>query len=405
MMKLQPELSLPKDLEISYPQEILDWVKTNLAGLKYVTIKKFIKRNKYDPQCCRITINEAPSVLQMPEEKAFEICEVIYKVLQYQTESADSPGEYCITLYRKMNPSGPDKPVSKHVNTGTDSTGEKESEIFDPGKIDGDVNDRQLTYIQVLQDNNACLIGLIAQVFSPVIEMNKKLLETNATLSVNNIAIKRMEYEAKANEDEQRIHLALEKEKIAASKEKLDTTLKQLNKHGALDRLISQASKKLFSSGQQEEVEVKKPPLKKITKPVQTQYIQTKSEEDEEKRKQEQDLKAIEEGLRVAPLFTHCSLLKASLDQDEEEHRYDNVKDFIKENLRESIYNDLNDLLDSENEENAKVNLASLFSNLDMEKDGSKLLMIKARMNSTQNKLIDKIMESIKPKDGEEETE
>ena len=114
-----------------------------------------------------------------------------------------------------------------------------------------------------------------------------------------------------------------------------------------------------------------------------------------EKQKHDQAMKDIEEGLRVAPLFTYCTLLKSSLEQEEEENGNDSVNAYIRENLSDSMLKDFTDLLTSEDEQEAKSNLKNLYGNLSDE-DFPKLLMMRAKMTDGQKKIITSIMEFVK---------
>lgn len=383
MLKFIPEIKLPKDLEIPYTPEIFDWVKSNMHGMKYITFKKYLSRERYDSQCCKIIINENATANQLPEEKANDICEAIFLVLQYQVEAMDSAGRYCVTIYRKTD-KGSDKPTAKHIKVGNDSTGERDSEVFDPSKLDTNILDAQMNYIVMLQDSNANLMGMAPNLILPIIEMNKELQKKVLELGGQQVRLKEIEILAETEKEEQKIRLLIEKDKVQANKEKWENTLKQLNKNGALDRVMEVGSNKLFGmiSGNEE---IKKPNIKK--KPV----VQKPNEEEQERLKQEQDLKTIEEGLKVAPLFTYCVMLKNSLAQDEAENGNDSVNKYIEDELPSGMVKDFQDLLNSENESEAKTNLRNMHGNLS-EDDFPKLLILRSRMNEVQKKIITSIL-------------
>ena len=395
MLKLQPELLLPKELEISYPPEVFEWVKTNLQGLRYITFKEVNGRNNYEPQCCKITVNSGAKPNELPEEKPNEICEKIYLVLQYYKEAADKKIKFCVTFYNKTNTGG-DKPTAKHIEVGNDNTGEGESKFFDPNKVDGDLVDLQTRYIAQLQNEYVNMMSMVSNVIGQSIDSNKEKDKIIKELGQHQVEIKRMEYTAEAEKEEQKIRLILERERIHAGKEKLDNTLKQLNKNGALDRIMDIGSSKLFGmiSGNEE---IKLPPNKKKSNAKPSKENIT--EQQEKQRQQEQAMKDIEEGLKIAPLFTYCTLLKSSLDQEELENGNDSVNNYIRENLSESMLKDFTDLLNSEDEKDARSNLKNLHSNLS-EEDFPKLMIMRSRMNDTQKKIITNILKFL-----EEESE
>lgn len=393
MLKFIPEIKLPKDLEIPYTPEIFEWVKSNMSGMKYITFKKYLSRERYDSQCCKIIVNENASANQLPEEKVNEICEAIYLVLQYQVEALDSAGRYCVTIYRKTD-KGSDKPTAKHIKVGSDSTGERDSEVFDPTKLDANILDSQMAYIVMLQDSNANLMGMAPGLMNPIIEMNKELQKKVLELSGHAVEIKKMEYMAEAEKEEQKIRYMLEQARIKGNNEKLESALKHLNKNGALDHFMQQGAAKLFGAINGNE-EIKKPPKKKPQPQPKTQEQSDAEQEMREKQKHDQAMKDIEEGLRVAPLFTYCTLLKSSLEQEEEENGNDSVNAYIRENLSDSMLKDFTDLLTSEDEQEAKSNLKNLYGNLSDE-DFPKLLMMRAKMTDGQKKIITSIMEFVK---------
>ena len=81
------ELDLPKNLEVCYSNDILDWVRKSLPGMRYITLKKVLPgRGKYE-QFARINVQESPNPGQVPVEKSDAICDLIYRVLQYKQET------------------------------------------------------------------------------------------------------------------------------------------------------------------------------------------------------------------------------------------------------------------------------------------------------------------------------
>ena len=398
-LTLQPELSLPKELQISYPPEIVEWIKSNLPGLRYITFKEVKGRNDYKPQCCRITVNTNAGPNSIPEEKPNEICEKIYSVLQYFRDAEDKEIKFCVTLYNKTN-AGADKPSAKHIEVGNDSTGETESKFFNPNKVDGDLVDVQMRYIAQIQDSNANLMGMMVGVVAQALESNKEKDKTIRELGQNQVEIRRMEYTAEAEKEEQKIRYLLEQARIKGNNEKLESALKHLNKNGALDHFMRQGAAKLFGAVSGNE-EIRKPQPKKKPQPK-TQEQSNAEQEMRDKQKQEQAMKDIEEGLRIAPLFTYCNLLKSSLEQEEQENGNDSVNVYIRENLSTSMLKDFTDLLNSEDENDAKNNLKNLHSNLSDE-DFPKLLMMRNKMTDGQKKIITSILKFLESEENKEE--
>ncbi len=394
MLKFIPEIKLPKDLEIPYTPEIFDWVKSNMHGMKYITFKKYLSRERYDAQCCKIIINENATANQLPEEKANDICEAIFLVLQYQVEALDSAGRYCVTIYRKTD-KGSDKPTAKHIKVGNDSTGERDSEVFDPSKLDANILDAQMAYIVMLQDSNANLMGMAPNLIIPIIEMNKELQKKVLELGGQQVRLKEIEILAETEKEEQKIRLLLEQAKIKGNNEKLESALKHLNKSGALDHFINQGAAKLFGNTSGNE-EIKKQPKKK-------QQPKTQGNQDEvEKQKREQAMRDIEEGLKIAPLFTYCVMLKNSLTQDEAENGNDSINKYIEDELPSGMVKDFQELLDSESEQEALTNLRNMHSNLSDE-DFPKLFFLRSKMNETQQKIITKILKFLEENEDNKE--
>jgi len=397
MLKFIPEIKLPKDLEIPYTPEIFEWVKSNMYGMKYITFKKYLSRERYDSQCCKIIVNENATANQLPEEKANEICEAIYLVLQYQIEALDSAGRYCVTIYRKTD-KGSDKPAAKHIKVGNDSTGERDSEVFDPSKLDANILDAQMAYIVMLQDSNANLMGMAPGLITPIIEMNKELQKKVLELGGQQVRLKEIEILAETEKEEQKIRLLLEQAKIKGNNEKLESALKHLNKNGALDQFMKQGAAKLFGATNGNE-DIKKQPKRK--QPTSSQSPQANQDE-KEKEKREQAMRDIEEGLKIAPLFTYCVMLKNSLLQDEEENGNDSVNKYIENELPSGMVRDFQELLDSENEQEALANLRNMHSNLSDE-DFPKLFFLRSKMNETQQKIITKILKFLEESEENQE--
>lgn len=399
MLKLHPELLLPKELDLSYPPDFFDWIKSNLAGLKYITFKKFIRTNHYEPQCCKIVVNANAQPNSIPEEKVNEILEKMFLVLQYFRDEVDSPGKYCITIYQKTT-FGTDRPLAKHITIGNDTTGESEAKSFDPSKLDGNILDAQMAYVAMLQDANGKLMSLTSELVSPIMEMNKEMQRKLIELGANQVRLKEIELIAESEKEEQKIRLLLEQAKIKGNNEKLESALKHLNKNGALDHFMHQGAAKLFGAVSGNE-EIRKPQPKKKPQPK-TQEQSNAEQEMRDKQKQEQAMKDIEEGLRIAPLFTYCTLLKSSLEQEEEENGNDSVNNYIRENLSTSMLKDFTDLLNSEDENDAKNNLRNLHSNLSDE-DFPKLLMMRNKMTDGQKKIITSILKFLESEENKEE--
>lgn len=391
MLQFQPEITLPDRLGISYPQEVLDWIKDNTSGMKYIAIKRILDKDEYK-QLNRISIQDNPSANQKPEESPVNICETIYKILEYDMDGEEATGKYRLVIYRKM-PVGQDKPITKHVVVNIGSSGDRESNVFDPRKRDNsELVDKQMEYIAQLQDTLAGMNNFASQIITPIIAMNEKLQNTNIEMGANMVRLKEIELIAEREREADRIRLLVEKDKIAASKAKFETAMKNLNKHGGLDKVMGQLVNKFLGDGTNQ-VEIK-PPAPKKPKPMQVVSLpqeRVQAAKIEEEAMKKEIAKQLEEEMRVSPLYTSCNCLKLSLNQDEQENPDNSVKEFIKDTLSEELYEDLNDLLNSENEEDAKNNLKNLQENISME-EYPKLLEIQGRLTEGQRKIIGNIL-------------
>lgn len=393
MIHFQPEITLPNNLEISYPQEVLDWIKENTAGMKYIAIKKILDRGEFK-QLMRITLQDNPTHAQKPEENPALICETIYKVIQYDIEGEDSEGNYRIVIYRKMQV-GNDKPVTKHVSVNTGTSGDKESNIFNPDKRDtGDLLDKAMTYIGQLHDTLAGMNNFAAQIIGPVIDMNTRLQATIVEQSGQQVRIKEIEMLNERERENEKIRLLLEKDRIAASARKWETAMKTMNKNGALDKIMGQVVNKFLGDGQNQ-TEIKIPPPRK-PKPVAMQMTTAPQEKVEDKNEEEmkkQVEKQIEEDMRIRPLYTSCNCLKLGLNQDEEENPDSSIKEYMKETLSQETFENLMEVLNSENEEDAKSNLIALQENInDNPEEIPKLILVKNRFSEGQQKIIMNIL-------------
>ena len=391
MMIVKPDLDLPDQLELCCPQDIIDWIGSKLKGLKYIAIKTYDERQKYN-QFARINIQENPSPTSMPEEKADQICDMIYRVLQYKADELDASTNFLIQTYNKSLAG--DKASNKHVTVSTNAGGDKESKPYSPDNVDGNLLDSQMTYIKMLQDNAANLLAMMTNVFQPVLESNKQLQAELAANRQENYQIRNLEYTHKVWEKEQEQQYLLEQARLKASKDKWDSALKTINKNGAFDKIMLQAADKFLGSGNsQPALEQPKQPIRR--EPPQSQPVYAPPAEPSKKSEQEileENRKIAAEAMRTSPLYTLCSYLKDSLDNEIIENPEDNAKKYIEETLRSSLYKDLMDLLNSENEEDAKKNLLQLRNTFDAALDFEGLMEVRNRLDETQKNIIEKIL-------------
>ena len=165
-----------------------------------------------------------------------------------------------------------------------------------------------------------------------------------------------------------------------------------INKNGAFDKLMLQAANKLMGDGSSPVVE----PPKKVTQvnqirknPLQSvPKAPPKISEEEELAMQK---KIIDDSLNTNPLYTYCSYLRDTLETEARENPEENAKKYIEETMRDSLYKDLIDLLNSESEEDAKKNLLQFRNNIDPN-DYSDLASIQNVLSETQKTVIGNIM-------------
>lgn len=396
MLIVKPDLDLPPKLELSYSNDIVDWVRKCLPGIRYITIKKIIARNRFE-QFARIDVQESPNVGQIPQEKSDVICEMIYRVLQYKQEEVDDTVNFLVQIYSRT--AAGDKPSGKHITIGTDvSTGDRETKQYDPESIAPNILDAQMTYIQMIQDNAANLYAMMTGMVQPIIESNKALQAELNAKRADDYQLRNLEYVYANRNEERQAALVVEQAKIKASKEKWDSFSKMINKDGAFSKLMLQAANKFMGDGSSVQAE----PPKKVqpsqmnqmrkdpfNQPVSKPSEPPKMTEEEELALQKQ---AIDESMKTNPLYTCCSYLKDTLDTEAIENPEENAKKYIEETIRDSLYKDLIDLLNSESEEDAKKNLLQFRNNLDMPNDYPSLASIQNVLSDTQKQLIEKIM-------------
>lgn len=380
-------MELPSSLELCCPQEIIDWIKTKLPGLRYITLKIHLEQNKYN-QFAKISLQENPSPTQAPEEKADRICETIYLILQSKVEELDNTVNFQIQTYQKTIAG--DKASTKHITVGMNAVGERESKSYNPDQVAPTILDAQAMHIQMLQDNMEKMYTMMTGMFGSVIETNKQLQSELASKREDDFRIRNLEYTHRVWEKEQEHTFMLEQAKLKASKEKWDSFGKMLNKDGALSSIMKQAANKFMGGNNPPPPD---PP--KVSKHEQKVYPshppkQEPKQSDEDIQKEEERI--AEENLKNAPLHTYCSYLKASLDTEILENPDENAKKYIEEILRDSLYKDLMDLLNSESEEEAKKNLLQFRNNIEAG-DYEGLFSIQNVLSIAQKSLIQKIMD------------
>ena len=391
-LTVHPELDLPKTLEVCYSNEILDWVRKSLPGMRYITLKKVISRGKYE-QFARINVQETPNPGQVPQEKSDVICDFIYRVLQYKQEEVDDNVDFLVQIYSRTATG--DKPNGKHITIGNNETGDRESKQYDPESVAPNILDAQAQHIQMLQDNAASLYAMLTGIVQPILDSNKTLQAELAAKRADDYQLKNLEYVYAFRNEERQAALMIEQAKIKASKDKWDSFSKMLNKNGALDKLMLQAANKFMGDGSNVQVEppkkvqqmnqMRKDPFKQ---PVPKPPEPPKMTEEEELAIQKQ---VVEESMKTNPLYTCCSFLRDTLDTEARENPEENAKKYIEETMRDSLYKDLIDLLNSESEEDAKKNLLQFRNNIDPN-DYSDLASIQNVLSETQKTVIGNIM-------------
>lgn len=356
MLKLEPEIDLPNELELSCPEEVYSWLEKNRAGMRYIVIEQYLGRNKYN-RISKIFVQDNPSMNERPRESVEDIIKIIYLILQYQLEERDESGKYKIAIYKTSN-RGPNKVVSKHVEVGTNYTDVDSSTTFDPDKVDTDIVSTLMNYIQSLHDQIIGLNSVTVNVIKPLADQNKEMTDIVRQFAFGQVEIARMQLQSEALKEATEHEAQLEAMRIKSNEKKRQEFFLTLKQTGALDGLLSILNNKLNGT---REVPKKKSPTK------------------------EEVEKEIKNQMEKEPLRMMVNTLGNSLEQGD-------TRDKIKEILKEETFDNFMKLLDSNSEELAIENLKSLIGNIDSDDLEGLNKINEEVLNNQQRQLVNHIL-------------
>jgi hypothetical protein len=380
-MHVSPEFDLTEELEIPYKPDLKDWIEDNLLGLKKICISIMQRRDKYD-RLGDIEFYEKEekiSPTQKPknegrEIKANEICEVIMKIIQFDIEAKDTEGKYRIQCIRYMGPSMSDKKMSKHIEVPRINDEAEAGFTTISENDDTDLKTYLITQNQQLHDRCIQFMGLATGMMAPMQGYMEQLLKTNNELATKNVEIHKLQFQKDMWEQDKIFEKEIGLKKIEAGKEKFGALMKQIEKSGAINKIVSAGTAFLQSkmNGQQQQ-----------GMPQQVQQEPEISEEELariEKEKFEQELK-------TSPVKTVCNYLWESLDAMQRGN--------LKRDL--NFYSDLEQLLTSSTEKEALGNLSVLKEKFSTLTDGDKAGMMKVAeyLDEEQQGMVMRIIQMI----------
>lgn len=423
-LKIEPDVDLD-ELTYSYSPDLLEFFDAHLSGIKYINISKFIMREQYENICFKIIVQEKPQPLQRPPADITPktLADKVMQLLQYRVQEQDAAGKYRIQVY-KHTAKSENVIKSKHIDVSAPSTN-NEAKTFIPQEMEQDVLASQAHYIVMLHDQMLKLGAVVTSIIDPLMRQLDKYQESsqkfNDAMVLTNKHTLNFQLAMKAQEDELRLGL-IERQNSAKTKEQLMQTLRE---SGAVSKAMTMIQQRVMGGSgilptQEQQIEAAKahqrPKSEPIIKPsfresVQAEYsqkgqiidtteiVKNKNSESQPESQSEpssesqsepsltpEEIKKENEALDQMPLFTYCNCLSVTLQEDPEQEK------FIKETLREPVYNSLMKLINSQSEEEAINNLKELqqVSTLD---DISGFRDIKEILTDVQNKIVDLIME------------
>lgn len=412
-LKIEPDVDLD-ELTYSYSPDLLEFFDAHLSGIKYINISKFIMREQYENICFKIIVQEKPQPLQRPPADITPktLADKVMQLLQYRVQEQDAAGKYRIQVY-KHTAKSENVIKSKHIDVSAPSTN-NEAKTFIPQEMEQDVLASQAHYIVMLHDQMLKLGAVVTSIIDPLMRQLDKYQESsqkfNDAMVLTNKHTLNFQLAMKAQEDELRLGL-IERQNSAKTKEQLMQTLRE---SGAVSKAMTMIQQRVMGGSgilptQEQQIEAAKAhqrpktettPKSSFRESVQAEYSQkgqivdtteiTKNSESQSETSEPsltpEEIKKENEALDQMPLFTYCNALNVTLQEDPEQEK------FIKETLREPVYNSLMKLINSQSEEEAINNLKELqqVSTLD---DISGFRDIKEILTDVQNKIVDLIME------------
>lgn len=414
-LKIEPDVDLD-ELTYSYSPDLLEFFDTHLSGIKYINISKFIMREQYENICFKIIVQEKPQPLQRPSADITPkvLADKVMQLLQYRVQEQDAPGKYRIQVY-KHTAKSENVIKSKHVDVAAPNTN-NEAKTFVPQEMEQDVLASQAHYIVMLHDQMLKLGAVVTNIISPLMkqlelhqESSQKYNQAMVEMSKHNL---NFQLARQAQEDELQLGL-IERKNSARTKEQLLQTLKE---SGALSKAMDMIQKRVIGGGilptqeqQAEAAQISKPKppqppsntVPNFRDSVQAEYSQKLKQQEtvpssnvsivpevvEEPKLTAEELEKEKETMKQAPLFMCCDCLNTTMQEDPEQEK------FIKEVLREPVYNQLMKLITSQSEEEAIENLKGLQKIATTLDDISGFRQIKEILTETQQMIVDEILD------------
>lgn len=376
-MRIIPDIELPDELELPYRPELKDWIEDNLQGLRKVNVQLFERKNQW-PTVATIEFF-SKSETNKPNEKPKHdgrdilpetICELIMKIIQFDCEAKDDDSNKYRVQCIKNNGAG-SITKAKHIEPPR-SDGEEARFINNPSSQESlDLLPSALSYIERLQDMNLKMMSVVTEMITPLQMQNSKLQEAVMKGFETRENIKRMEIVERLYEREKETELEVAKVRTEARNQNIDKLLKYAKQTGIGQQLITGLMNKINGGGIQIPQESSPPPPP--PPPPKDPEADMKSE------------------MENSPIKTLSNALYTSiLEEDQEED--------LKNEIGELFWNPLYTLMNSNSEQEAKINIQNVKEIWEKTTDNDKLKIMNAmnnNLNETQQKLVGRILEYI----------
>lgn len=394
-MKLIPELKLPDELALNADPDLFDFVESCLSGIKYISIHRRFKRDKYEP-ISKIELQEKPSINQRPPEKIEEICTAIMSIIQMDLESRDESGVYRLQIFRNTGTSK-DSVKAKHLDIKLDERNiHSHDHTMDPFEHEEapTYNSLQLEYIKMIQDHSFKDRSIVTSIVATLQEGYKSLQNMVTELMLKNVEIEKLRAQERLIERESLIEAQLEKTKQENKTLRWNKAMSLLEESGGAKQVFTVIADKIKGKAMGNAPEIpdeemvqqkkpRKPSSKKPTKDDLPPPTVPKPEQVEQSELNQQEIDEIDEMLKTQPLRCRANVLGGNLNEEQ--------KTEIKTILGDAIYSALEDLLISGSEDEAKQNLLNLRGTISP-RDFNKLKMAKDVLTEQQQELVDQIL-------------
>lgn len=419
-IKIEPDVELD-ELTYSYCPGLLEHCDLNFAGIKYVNIKKLLERDRYE-QCFKILIQEKPSPLQRPVDVTPKtLADRIMQIFQYLVEETDSSGKYKVEI-NKATGKSEQSIKSKHFMVSAPGT-DNEVKDFVPSEMNQDLLGNQAHYTMMLHDHLLKMATALTAIVPSLMRQIELHRDSADKYSQAMVAMARDEkiYDLHIKTQQMEHQQAMIKQDVISKRNA--QLIKILQDSGAVAKVSEALIKRVASAtiipsqeDQMEGVKVQKarhatasqssPITKPYPQPAGHNPIPIESNQHSpsfsdspneitetvdflEPTKEEMDALRAEHDdvMSKAPLWTYCSGLKITLQNNSEQQLY------LKENLNDQVYIKLMNLLNSDSEDDAIQNLISLRDFVLPNPNYIQSLMgIKEVLTKSQNMIIDAIM-------------